>query len=520
MNPRLDFGANLVARQFEVTLEDDANNPLGFLCSRTNLGFHEEHARMDMHPGALSPSSASVIEDLRAEAERLAARMAAPHLVPARREGEQLRGVVIRLADLASKASAPQPVAKHENSAAADPARLERLIEVATALAEESLAMGAVIAGARDQEQRTAATAAASQELVASVSGITEEANRISEQLGAVRNEAVQSSRGAAEASGEMQRLSVELSEATAKVHSLSRTLARVNEMAGLIEKIAAQTNLLALNATIEAARAGEAGKGFAVVASEVKNLSKETAKATDEIRAVITEMRAEMEGVSGAMRRASDSAQVLEKRLSDAAASSSQVASGMDRAAAGVEEISRILEQQSLAADEVARNMAVIASHAGHALRSSHEAIEAGQQAEKLALAEVNEVFEAPIPHKLLRIARLDHVLWKKRLGDMRAGIKNLRAEELASDEACRLGKWYFGPASLPYRKLPSFSALAGPHRRVHLHGKAAAEAFARGDIEALQAEMSELEKASAETIAGLRALLKEAESAGAHGA
>jgi methyl-accepting chemotaxis protein len=66
-----------------------------------------------------------------------------------------------------------------------------------------------------------------------------------------------------------------------------------MERIVGLIRDIAERVNILALNATIEAARAGEAGKGFAVVATEVKNLSSQTAKATDEIAREIGSVQA-----------------------------------------------------------------------------------------------------------------------------------------------------------------------------------------------------------------------------------
>ena len=93
-----------------------------------------------------------------------------------------------------------------------------------------------------------------------------------------------------------------------------------------------------------------------------------------------------------------------------------------------------------------------------------------------------------------------------------MQAGLLTLRPNELASDEACRLGKWYFGPASFAYRRLPAYGAMARPHKAVHVHGKAAAEAFSRGDREAVVRELAALEEASAEVLTQLLALLKQA--------
>ena len=90
----------------------------------------------------------------------------------------------------------------------------------------------------------------------------------------------------------------VDIAQTTVKtVNKLDVTSKEVGSVVKVISSIAEQTNLLALNATIEAARAGEAGKGFAVVANEVKELAKETTRATESITEQITAIQTDMDG-------------------------------------------------------------------------------------------------------------------------------------------------------------------------------------------------------------------------------
>ena len=90
----------------------------------------------------------------------------------------------------------------------------------------------------------------------------------------------------------------VEVADTTnAMVMKLGESSAEIGQVIKVITSIAEQTNLLALNATIEAARAGEAGKGFAVVANEVKELAKQTAHATGDIRSKIEAIQADTKG-------------------------------------------------------------------------------------------------------------------------------------------------------------------------------------------------------------------------------
>jgi methyl-accepting chemotaxis protein len=102
-----------------------------------------------------------------------------------------------------------------------------------------------------------------------------------SHQMGSSIREIEVNTRGA---SGVTQEAMNAMEISTTTVSQLGESSRMIGDVVKDISTIAEQTNLLALNATIEAARAGEAGKGFAVVASEVKDLSQETARATEDI--------------------------------------------------------------------------------------------------------------------------------------------------------------------------------------------------------------------------------------------
>lgn len=165
------------------------------------------------------------------------------------------------------------------------------------------------------------------------------------------------------------------------KISQLGTAADEIGKVIEVIQDIAEQTNLLALNATIEAARAGEAGKGFAVVATEVKELAKQSAAATDDIRSRITAIQqstqeavtaiSEISEIINSVNRSSTTiataveeqsimTQQMAKNVSQIAVASESVARGVNETAVASQEINvsigrmdQVLVQTSVAAND-----------------------------------------------------------------------------------------------------------------------------------------------------------------------
>jgi methyl-accepting chemotaxis protein len=226
-----------------------------------------------------------------------------------------------------------------------------------SANAEETSSQANVVSAAGEQVNRNLQTVATgSEEMSASIEAIAKNATEAAK----VATEAVR------------------VAETTnATVSKLGESSAEIGQVIKVITSIAQQTNLLALNATIEAARAGEAGKGFAVVANEVKELAKQTAKATEDISRKI-------EAIQGDTKSAVDAIGTISSVIVQINDISSTIATAVEEQNATTNEMSRNISEAARSANEISKNIAGVAEAAQS---TSHGAGDSQKAAAQLAL-------------------------------------------------------------------------------------------------------------------------------------
>jgi methyl-accepting chemotaxis protein len=149
------------------------------------------------------------------------------------------------------------------------------------------------------------------------------------------------------------------------RVGELGKAAVDVGKVTETINEISEQTNLLALNATIEAARAGEAGKGFAVVANEIKELAKQTATATQDIRFRLEGIQGSTEGtvveinkIEGVITDINDIVATIATAIEEQSASSREIAGNVNQAAQGIQNVNENVAQSSTVAGSIAEDV------------------------------------------------------------------------------------------------------------------------------------------------------------------
>jgi methyl-accepting chemotaxis protein len=218
---------------------------------------------------------------------------------------------------------------------------------------EQTIRQSQAVTAASEQATRNVQTvASAAEEMAASIREISSNVQEAS----SISQEAVRKS-----------------SEANQTMVELGRASQEIGQVVKVITSIAQQTNLLALNATIEAARAGEAGKGFAVVANEVKELARQTAKATEEIGTKIggvqssadTAMKV-IQGVAQIIGKINEISTTIAGAIEEQNAATAEISRNVSEAAKGTAEVSQNIVAVSDAAQDTGRAAEEIKSASG----------------------------------------------------------------------------------------------------------------------------------------------------------
>lgn len=243
---------------------------------------------------------------------------------------------------------------------------------VAAAAEEMSANLNNVAASMEQSTHNTSMVAASSEEMNATINEIAQNA----ESARSISSNAVDQS-----------------SQASARMNELNAAAAAIGKVTETITEISDQTNLLALNATIEAARAGDAGKGFAVVANEIKELAKQTAEATLNIKNQIEDVQSttsltmkEIDEVSSVIINVNEIVGAIATAVEEQSAATKEITNNITQVSSGIDEVNSNVSESSVVSQEITENITLVNTDAEEILQFSTEVSKSSDSLQEMA--------------------------------------------------------------------------------------------------------------------------------------
>ena len=181
--------------------------------------------------------------------------------------------------------------------------------------------------------------------------------------------------------------------EATANINDLGISAKSIGKVIETITEISEQVNLLALNATIEAARAGESGKGFAVVANEIKELAKQTAAATYDIKEKVGSIQettattvTQIADINTVITDVHEVVGSIATAVEEQSAATAEIAGNVFQLAQGINEVNENVTQSSTVSSEIAREITDVSVIASEMFTSSSQVSSSSHELSSLA--------------------------------------------------------------------------------------------------------------------------------------
>lgn len=265
--------------------------------------------------------------------------------------------------------------------------------QVSSTATELAAASSQVAESSRQQSEAASSMAAAVEEMTVSIDQVSEnadEARTLSKRSGELSEQGAGVIQNAA---AEMSQISDSVKESSQIIAALEQQSGEISSIVNVIKEIADQTNLLALNAAIEAARAGEQGRGFAVVADEVRKLAERTSKSTQEIAVMIQKIQGGTHSAFASMESGVARVSNGVTLANEAAGSITQIKTEAARVVQVVGDISNSLKEQSVASNDIAKNVEKIAQMSEENSAAVQETAKAAQHLEHLATSMQNTI-------------------------------------------------------------------------------------------------------------------------------